>query len=90
VVNITSLPSTVYNTYYDTILYRSNKSYLKDLLELPDSISGYYLDINLNEIAITDGRHQDDRFAINVLYPQVAHSHPQTHNTHSHTHSLQI
>jgi uncharacterized protein YbaP (TraB family) len=32
----------LYNTYYDTILYRSNKSYLKDLLELPDSISGYY------------------------------------------------
>ena len=53
-----------YNEHYDTILDELNKSYLKSLLELPDVLSGYYLDHHCNEIAITDTREQDDRFGI--------------------------
>jgi hypothetical protein len=37
---------------------------LKYLLELPEEISGYYLDHNCNEIAITDLRTDEDRFGI--------------------------
>ena len=53
-----------YNEHYDTILDELNKSYLKSLLELPDVLSGYYLDHHCNEIAITDTREQDERFGI--------------------------
>ena len=54
----------LYNTYYDTIVDELNESYIKDLLKLPDSISGYYLDHHCNEIAITDLRTDEDRFGI--------------------------
>jgi hypothetical protein len=31
-----------YNEHYDTIVDELNKTYIKNLLKLPDKISGYY------------------------------------------------
>jgi hypothetical protein len=59
-----SLLERFYNSRYDEIC---EAVYPKDLLKLPDSISGYYLDHNCNEIAITDERQQDDRFGIETF-----------------------
>ena len=50
-----------YNQNYEEIYEEVCPKYL---LELPDIISGYYLDHNCNEIAITDLRTDEDRFGI--------------------------
>jgi hypothetical protein len=54
----------IYNTYYDIIVDELNKSYLKDTLELPDKITGFYLHSGLNEISKVGQASNENRFGI--------------------------
>jgi hypothetical protein len=53
-----------YNEHYDTLVDELNKSYLKRLMNLPDSITGFYLHSGLNEISKVGRASHDNRFGV--------------------------
>ena len=53
-----------YNEHYDTITDKLNKSYLKELLKLPDEISGYYIDQDAIKVSRAERRTEDGRFGV--------------------------